>query len=422
MDVDYGPALPPPPLDSHSSRVHDASGQHFSFVEEPSRLFSAKPKKPSHSLEQYDVVPSSASDHYSDQSDEPRPVPSRAKKHTDKSKHKSRSRYLPSSSEEDQPSELRHRSPKPSRKTYPDQDHPQHDPDPPYYREVALSDIPSQYSEEVDTLRRILKLPDPRDSLPRSTAVMGLDDEKGRQELRPRGPFSMLPLNSIIKDAFDKFDQDFQAANLPEGKYIKAPPSTAKWYKVGQPCYADRIQELNTDFAKICIFPKPSGAPMGKVPLPILKELEHQARQNIYTLNFTTTFAKNSACNSTLEKCQHSLKSTFKKVKSQIRKGADPDKVAKHGYEESYEYLDLWNKTLLIQHRAWTCLSKSLAHILQRELYCMGNTGLLRRKAEMTLLQPHLGEMRRQELRNASFWPPSLFKSQLVQEGEDFLL
>ena len=91
----------------------------------------------------------------------------------------------------------------------------------------------------------------------------------------------MLPLNSIIKDAFDKFDQDFQAANLPEGKYIKAPPSTAKWYKVGQPCYEDKIQEVNTDFAKICIFPKPSGAPMGKVPLPILKELEHQARQNI---------------------------------------------------------------------------------------------------------------------------------------------
>ena len=60
-----------------------------------------------------------------------------------------------------------------------------------------------------------------------------------------------------------------------------------------------------------------------------------------------------------------------------------------------------------------TCLSKSLAHILQRELHSMGNTGLLRREAEMTLLQP---------LRNASFWPPSLFKSQLVKEGEDFLL
>ena len=159
-----------------------------------------------------------------------------------------RNQILPSSSEEDQSSEVRHRSPKPSRKTYTDQDHPQHDPDPPYYREVALPDIPSQYAEEVDTFRRILKLPDPRDSLPRSsTIVMVLDDEKGRQELRPRGPSSMLPLNSIITDSFDKFDQDFQAANLPEGKYIKAPPSTAKWYKVGQPCYEDKLQELNTD-------------------------------------------------------------------------------------------------------------------------------------------------------------------------------
>ena len=162
---------------------------------------------------------------------------------------------------------------------------------------------------------------------------------------------------------------------------------------------------------------------MGKVALPILKELEHQARQNISTLNFTTTFAKtSSSCNSTLEKCQHSLKSTFKKVKSQISKGADPEKVAKCGYEEACEYLDLWNKTLIIQHRALTCLSKSLAHILQRELYSMGNTGFFRREAEITLLQPHLGETRRWELSNASFWPPSLFKSQLVKEGEDFLL
>ena len=78
----------------------------------------------------------------------------------------------------------------------------------------------------------------------------------------------MLPLNSVIKDAFNKFDQDFQAANLPEGKYIKPPPSTAKWYKVGQPCFEDKMQELNTDFAKICISPKPPGAPMGKVPMP----------------------------------------------------------------------------------------------------------------------------------------------------------
>ena len=128
--------------------------------------------------------------------------------------------------------------------------------------------------------------------MPRSsTSVMGLDDEKGHQELRPRGPSSMLPLSSVIKDDFDKFEHDFKAANVPDGKYIKPPPSTAKWYKVGQPCYEDKMQELTTDFA---ITPKPPGGPMGKVPLPIVKELEHQARQNISTLNFTTAFAKTS--------------------------------------------------------------------------------------------------------------------------------
>ena len=308
-------------------------------------------------------------------------------KSTDKSKHKSRSRYVSSSSGEDQSPVARHRSSKPSRAqpsgAVSDQDLPQHDPEPPYYREVALSDMPSQYAEEVDTFRRILSLPDPRESMPRSsTSVLGLDDEKGRQELRPRGPSSILPLSSVIKDAFDKFQHDFKAANLSEGKYVKPPPSTSTWYRVGQPCFQDKIQELNTDFAKICITPKPSGAPIAKVPLPVLKELEHQARQNISTLNFTAAFAKtSSSCNASLEKCQLGIKSTVKKIKSQIQKGANPEKAAKRGYEEVAEYMDFWNKIVLIQHRALTCLSKSLAHILQRELYSMANTGLLRRKA-----------------------------------------
>ena len=287
-----------------------------------------------------------------------------------------KSRYVSSSSEEDESSTPRHRPSKLSG-AHSDQDQPQHDPDPPYYREVALSDVPSQYAEEVETFRRILALPDPRESMPRSsTSVMGLDDEKGCQEVRPRGPSSILPFSSVIKDAFDKFEHDFQVANLPEGKYIKPPPSTAKWYKVGQPYYKDKIQELNTDFSKICIIPKPSGAPMGNIPLPILKELEHQARQNISTLQFTAAFANtSSSCNATLEKCQYSLKSTFKKVKSQIQKSANPEKATKRGYEQACEYLDIWNKTVLVQHRALTCLSKSLAHILQKEVYTMGNTG-----------------------------------------------
>ena len=52
----------------------------------------------------------------------------------------------------------------------------------------------------------------------------------------------MLPLNSIIKNAFDKFDQDFQTTNLPEGKYIQPPPSTVKWYQPDQSCYEDKYK------------------------------------------------------------------------------------------------------------------------------------------------------------------------------------
>ena len=339
--MDYGPAIPP----RLGPDPHNASDQNVSASEEPSKKVSDRSKKHSHSRSRHEVEPRSASDQSNEESDESRIPSTRPKKHSDKSKHKTRSRYVSSSSEEDQSSVARHRSSKPSGAqpsgAVSDQDQPQHVPDPPYYREVALSDIPSQYAEEIDTFRRILSLPDPRESMPRSsTLVMGLDDEKGCQELRPRGPSSILPLSSVIKDAFDKFEHDFKAANLPEGKYIKPPPSTTKWYTVGQPCYQDKYQELNTHFAKICITPKPPGAPMGKVPLPILKELEHQARQNISTLNFTAAFAKtSSSCNASLEKCQHSIKSTIKKVQTQIQKGANPEKAAKRGYEQTCEQI-----------------------------------------------------------------------------------
>ena len=164
-------------------------------------------------------------------------------------------------------------------------------------------------------------------------------------------------------------------------------------------------------------------SPLGKVPLQVLKELEHQARQNLSTINFTATFAKTaSSCNTVMEKCQHFIKATFKRVKSKIQKGADPERAVRRGYENACEYFEIMNKRILIQQKALACLSKSVAHILHRELHTMGNTGPLRRKAEMTLLQPHLGDSRRQEQRNSPFWPTPLFRSQLVKDGEDFLL
>ena len=87
---------------------------------------------------------------------------------------------------------------------------------------------------------------------------------------------------------------------------------------------------------------------MGKVLLQVLKELEHQTRQNLSTITFAATFAKTaSTCNTTMEKCQDSLMSTFKKVKSQIQKGANPEKAAKHSYENTCDYFEILNKRIL---------------------------------------------------------------------------
>ena len=134
-----------------------------SLSDEPSKVASARPKKHSHSHKRHDTEPKPASDQYSGQSEEPWVASSRSKKHADKSKYKVRSRYVSSSAEEDQSSAPRHRSSK-SSGPLSDQDQPQRDPDPPYYREVVLFDVPSQYAEEVDTFRHILSLPDPRES------------------------------------------------------------------------------------------------------------------------------------------------------------------------------------------------------------------------------------------------------------------
>ena len=178
-----------------------------------------------------------------------------AKKHSDKRKHKVRAKYVSESSSEESRSSIQFKKSSKPKRAPDEQDKQQTDPDPVFYREVDMSDLPSQYAEDIKTFGHILNLPDPRDTMPRSsTIILGLD-EKGQQELRPRGPSAMLPLSPYLKDDFEKFEQDFQASNLPEGKCIKPPTSTSKWYKVRQPCFEDKLQELNLDFAKNLYLP-----------------------------------------------------------------------------------------------------------------------------------------------------------------------
>ena len=123
------------------------------------------------------------SDPESKHSEQPQMVcSSRAKKHLDKKKHKVRAKYYSqsSSSEEDQSSVPVKKSAKPQQAPS-EQDQQQDNPDPVFYREVDMSDLPSQYAEEVETFRHILDFPDPRETMPRSsTTVLGLDDEKGQ--------------------------------------------------------------------------------------------------------------------------------------------------------------------------------------------------------------------------------------------------
>ena len=86
MDVDYGPALPPPPprlvLDQHES-----SDQYVAPSELPPKEVSDSHKKQSNSRSRQEIDPRSASDQPNEESDEPRIPSTRPKKHSDKSKH-----------------------------------------------------------------------------------------------------------------------------------------------------------------------------------------------------------------------------------------------------------------------------------------------------------------------------------------------
>ena len=202
---------------------------------------------------------------------------SKAKINADKTEHKVRARYSSksSSSEEDQSSVPVNKSAK-SDKSHqvPVEQDQQHQPDPVFYMEVHMSDLPSQYAEEMETFRHLLDLPDPRKTMPRSfTTVIGLDDEKGQQELRPGSPSTMIPFNPYLKDAFEKYEQDFLASHLPEGKYIIPPSSTAKYYKTGQPCFEDKIQELNKTLPRSVFLLNPLGLLWAKLPCKFSRNL-----------------------------------------------------------------------------------------------------------------------------------------------------
>ena len=84
--------------------------------------------------------------------------------------------------------------------------------------------------------------------MPRSsTTILGLDDEKGQQELRPRGPSAMLSLSPYLKVPLRSLNRIIRPHIYLSVNILNPPAFTTKWYKVGQPCYEDKMQELNSD-------------------------------------------------------------------------------------------------------------------------------------------------------------------------------
>ena len=163
------------PMTSDHSDVQPMDTEHYGPPLPPK---SSQNVKSDHASKQSDIE--------SDHSDHHQVVRPEAKKHSDKRNHKSRATYYSqsSSSEEDESSVSAKKPTIPQHKVHQETQH-QDSTDPVFYREVDMSDLPSQYAEEVKTFRQILDLPDPRETLPRSsTTVLGLDDEKGQQELR----------------------------------------------------------------------------------------------------------------------------------------------------------------------------------------------------------------------------------------------
>ena len=95
-------------------------------------------------------------------------------------------------------------------------------------------------------------------------------------------------------------------------------------------CFEERTQELNRKFGNICISPRPQASLRARAPLHAVKELEHQSRQNICTLNFLTVLNQIiSECNSIMDCCQDSIKSTLNRAKHQIQKAVNPERVIK---------------------------------------------------------------------------------------------
>ena len=152
-----GPSNPPDPVPTGTSiyRVSnhsDVQPMDTDFYGPPLPPKSSQNVQSEHASKQSNIE-SDHSEHHSE-SEHPKKVCPKAKKHSDKRKHRVRAKYYSqsSSSEEEKSSAPTKKPTKPQHKAPQEAEH-QDSTDPVFYSEVDMSDLPSEYAEEVETFR-----------------------------------------------------------------------------------------------------------------------------------------------------------------------------------------------------------------------------------------------------------------------------
>ena len=143
------------------------------------------------------------------------------------------------------------------------------------------------------------------------------------------------PLNPILKDvlrSLNRISWPLIYLRVNTSNPLLQQQNIRRWHNL----------VLETNFrSSIQILPRsvfllsPLGSCGARFPYKFFRNLNTKLGR-ISTINFTAIVAKTaSACNTVMEKCQHSIKATFKRVKSQIQKFADPERAARRGYKHT---------------------------------------------------------------------------------------
>ena len=107
-------------------------------------------------------------------------------------------------------------------------------------REVDIGDIPSQYKEAINTFCQVIKITDPRETMPVSSiTVMGLNLEVQKQEARHKGPSLLLP---PTRAQGCTQQMGTRGTKRRSARGPAPPPYTGKLYKVSEPCFEEKLR------------------------------------------------------------------------------------------------------------------------------------------------------------------------------------